>query len=107
LEQGRLGTRQKLQALIGNWSLQIGHWQWNSACPTAPWPSSRRFQSASPILFGLRLEHPAAASRSQAPGNRFREVREFSKNRRVSAAQVPCYHSLVGMQHLFSHLFFT
>jgi hypothetical protein len=58
-------------------------------------------------MFDPRLEYPAAASRSQAPGNFFREVREMSKNRRMSAAQIPYYHCFMGLQHLFSHLFFT
>jgi hypothetical protein len=89
LEQGRFGTQQKLQALIGNWSLRIGHWQLNSASPTAQWPSRWRIQSAGSILFDPHLEHPAADSRPQAPGNPFREVCKMSKNRRVSAAHGP------------------
>jgi hypothetical protein len=105
LEQGRFGTPQNLQRLIENWSLKIGHWQLNSASPTAQWPSSWRFRSASSIMFDLCLERPAAVCRPQAPGNPFREVREMSKNRRLSAAQVAYYHSLVGLRHLFFHKF--
>jgi hypothetical protein len=112
LEQGRFGRQQNLQALIENWSLKIGHWQLNSAFPAAQWPfrnfqwpSRWRFQSAGSIMFDPRLEYPAAVSRSQAPGNPFREVRKMSKNRRVSAAQVPYYHSVVGLQDLFFHKF--
>jgi hypothetical protein len=108
LEQGRFGTQQNLQALIEKWSLKIGHWPLNSASPTAPgrfinfqWPSRWRLQSAGPVMFDPGLEHPAAESRPQAPGNPSREVREMSKNRRVSAAQITYYHSLVGLQHLF------
>jgi hypothetical protein len=101
LEQGRFGTHRKPQALIENWSLKIGHWQLKSASPTGQWPSRMRFQSATSSVFDLRVEHPAAASRSQAPGNPFREGRKMSKNRRVSAAQGPYYHSLVGLQDLF------
>jgi hypothetical protein len=71
------------------------------------WPSRWRLQSASPIMFDPCLDHPAAASRPPAPGNPFREVREMSKNRRVSARHAPHYHVLMGLQHLFSHLFFT
>jgi hypothetical protein len=45
------------------------------------WLSRMRSRSARPIMFDLRLKHPAAASRSQAPGNPFREVCNMSKNR--------------------------
>jgi len=107
MEQGRFGTQQKLQAVIENWSLKIGHWQLKSASPTAQWPSRMRFQSATSTCLICHLQHPAAASRPQAPGNPFREVRKMSKNRRVSAIHAPHYHVLMGLQHLFSHLFFT
>jgi len=110
LEEGRFGTHQNLQALIENWSLKIGHWQLNSAFQTTQGP----FEARRAILLRIarerwrpRRQHPAAASRSQAPGNPFREVCNMSKNRRVSAAQVPYYHCFMGLQHLFSHLFFT
>jgi hypothetical protein len=87
LEQGCLGTHQNLQALIENWSLKIGHWPLNSSFPAPQWPfidfqwpSRWRYQSATSIPFDPRLEHPAAASRSQAPGNPFREAVNMSKN---------------------------
>jgi hypothetical protein len=86
LEQGRFGTHQKLAALIENWSLQIGHWQWNSASLTASWPSRLRFPSAGSIMVDPRRQPPAAVSRSQAPGNPFRKAPKMSKNRRLSAA---------------------
>jgi hypothetical protein len=72
---------------------------------------SMAFQIALPErrldMFDPRLEHPAAVSRSQAPGNPFGEACNLPKNRRVSAAQVAYYHGLVGLQHLFSHFIFT
>jgi len=74
LEPGRFGTQQKLRALIENWSLQIVHWQWKSASPTAPWPSRLHLPSAGSIMVDPRRQHPAAVSRSQAPGNAFREA---------------------------------
>jgi hypothetical protein len=87
LEQGRFGRHQNLQGLIENWSLKIGRWPLNSASPAAQfpflsfqWPSRWRFQSASPTLFDPRLEHLAAESRLQAPGNPFREACNLSKN---------------------------
>jgi hypothetical protein len=80
LEQGRFGTHQNLQALIENRSLKIGHWQLKSASPTAQWPSRMRFRSATSMVSDPRFEHPAAVSRSQAPGNPFREVCNMSKN---------------------------
>jgi hypothetical protein len=66
LEQGRFGRHQNLQALIENWSLRNGHWQLNTATPTAQWPSRWRFQSAGSIMFDLRLQHPAAVKRQLA-----------------------------------------
>jgi hypothetical protein len=105
LEQGRFGTQQNLQALIEDWSLEIGHWPLNSAFPAAPWPfinfqwSSRwRLQSAGSIMFDPRRQPPAAVSRSQAPGNPFREDCNLSKNKSLTPL---LYHDSVVLQNIF------
>jgi hypothetical protein len=90
MEQGRFGTHENLPALIENWSLKIGHWPLNSAFPAAQWPfinfqwpSRWRFRWRQDVgggaqmailrriaqeRCGPRRQHPAAVSRSQAPG---------------------------------------
>jgi len=73
--------------VIENWSLAIEFrlpirsmaiYKFSTA--NSQWPSRSRFQSADSIMFDLRLEHPAAVSRSQPPGNPFREAVNMSKN---------------------------
>jgi hypothetical protein len=57
-----------------------------------------RSRSAASILFDARRQQPAAASRSQAAGNPFREARKMSKNKSLAPA---LYHTFV-----VSHVFF-
>ena len=106
MEQGRFGTHENLQALIENWSLKIGHWPLNSAVPAAQWPfmnfqrpSGMRLPSAGSIMFDPRLQPPAAVSRSQAPGNPFREACNLSKNKCLT---VGLYHDSVVVQNIFA-----
>ena len=89
MEQGRFGTHQNLQGLIENWSLRIGHWPLNSASATAQWPSSWRFQSASPIMSDLltpasRRRFPVAGSGKSLPRGP-QNVKEQARERRTRA----------------------
>jgi hypothetical protein len=85
-----------LQALIENWSLNIGHWQLNSAFPTtqgpfeahrAIWPRIARAR------WRPRLQHPAAdfpvagSGESLPPG--LQNVKEQARERRTGCILPP------------------